>query len=533
MRIRERFVDAGELAVDTSDELGGIAVFFDFENIILGVKDGFKVSNVINTLNERGEVMIRRAYADWGRYRRHQRQFLEEGVAMAFLPSYGTHDKNRTDTAICVDAMETLFTRPHIDTFVIVSGDSDFAVLAQRMRDHAKRVVGISTKSAASNILVKVCHEFIFYETLEGQRVQGYSNEDGEKRLLRAIPITVEHHGAEMRASVLKDRMRKQDPTFSERNYGAPSFTKFLRNYGHLVKVLERGMIRVVGGTEFQTPTGGNVRSAGERPANDRPPADRAPAKPVKLLPEVEAEARDVLARAMAQASPDGDPVSMSRLKDCMEAVAPNFDESGLGFRTFTRFLKAFPDIIDVHRDRNRVQSAAPPADGQDDGDQTEQPEPTAVEDAPSASATDEAGAASTEDTGAPAERTTPQPLTRAERRRRRGRTRPTSPVAASPAAPSAPDAAPEQPAKPAAKKVAAAKAAPKKPAAKKKAPSKKKASTKKAASKKKASTKKASTKKAASKKTADAGDSDAPPKKTRTRRKRSTKKATAAAPAE
>lgn len=228
------------------DELGGVALFFDVENILLGIQGDFDVAAVTRFLGERGEVMTLRAYADWGRYRRQQRTFLEEGVQMVFLPTYGQSDKNRTDTAICVDAMELLFTRPLIDTFCIVSGDSDFSILAQRLRDHGKRVIGMSARSAASPILVKQCHEFVYYETLVGQRVAGFSVEEGEDRVKKALEKVLEEVGPEFRAGVLKDRMRKQDPTFSERNYGAASFTRFLANYDHLLTVGDGGMVTVV-----------------------------------------------------------------------------------------------------------------------------------------------------------------------------------------------------------------------------------------------------------------------------------------------
>ena len=246
MRLPEPQVRSNQVAAGDGEDLGGVAVFVDFENIVLGLPDGFVVEEVIRALNDRGEVMVRRAYADWGRYKRHQSQFLEAGITMVFLPSYGVSDKNRTDTAVCVDAMETLFTRPHIDTFVIVSGDSDFAVLARRLRDHGKRVVGISARSAASQILTRVCHEFIFYETLVGQKLQGFTVDDAEAAVRRALPIVADRTGTRFRASVLKDLMRKQDPTFSEKNYGASSFTKFLKSYPKLIQVGEGGMVEVV-----------------------------------------------------------------------------------------------------------------------------------------------------------------------------------------------------------------------------------------------------------------------------------------------
>ncbi|MCA9514527.1 MAG: NYN domain-containing protein [Myxococcales bacterium] len=265
MRLKESYLDAREGGRQSGDDLGGVAVFFDVENILLGVTETFVVKNIVDFLAERGEVMIRKAYADWGRYRQQQRQFLEEGVEMVFLPSYGTSDKNRTDTAVCVDAMEILFQRPYIETFCIVSGDSDFGVLARRLRDHGKRVVGVSAKSAASQILVKQCHEFVFYETLVGKQVQGYSLEEGEARLEKALQKIVDEYGTEFRASLLKDLMRKQDPTFSERNYGARSFTSFLSHYDGLVETLEGGVVRAIPQEEPDQGKGAKGKGGGGR----------------------------------------------------------------------------------------------------------------------------------------------------------------------------------------------------------------------------------------------------------------------------
>lgn len=330
-------------AQQDADELGGIALFFDVENILLGIQGDFDVHAVTRFLGERGDVMTLRAYADWGRYRRQQRTFLEEGVQMVFLPTYGQGDKNRTDTAICVDAMEILFTRPLIETFCIVSGDSDFSILAQRLRDHGKRVIGMSARSAASPILVKQCHEFVFYETLVGQRVAGYSVEEGEERVKRALERVLEEVGTEFRAGILKDRMRKQDPTFSERNYGASSFTRFLANYDHLLTVGDGGVVTVV--------TEGLQRALARTQRGSSRSEDKR-----------DKEARLVLMRTVLEsATRHGvSPVPLSRLKDTMQSVAPDFDELSLGYKSFTKFLLQYPDIVVV----DRASNTARPADG-------------------------------------------------------------------------------------------------------------------------------------------------------------------------
>jgi uncharacterized LabA/DUF88 family protein len=237
MRKQEAQLSATELSSSSDNDIGRAAVFFDYENIVLGVKEKFEPSRVVEHLLSRGDVLIRKAYADWGRFKSDQSKLLELGVDMIFLPTYGLNDKNRTDTAIAVDAMEVLSLHPMIETFVIVSGDSDFGVLARKLRGYGKRIIGISAKHSASKVLVSLCHEFIFYETLVGKKLSGYSLKEGKKLLEKVLPALLEDYGNGFQPSLVKDRLRKLDSSFSERNFGFNSFVKFLERYPELVSV--------------------------------------------------------------------------------------------------------------------------------------------------------------------------------------------------------------------------------------------------------------------------------------------------------
>ena len=238
MRRKDNHIGEGTQSDDT---LGTIAVFFDHENIALAMKRGkprFQPNLIIDHLSQRGDVVVRRAYADWGRYDKDQQAYLEHGVEMVFMPTYGSRDKNRTDTAICVDAMDILRLQSQVNTFVIVSGDSDFGVLARRLRTNTKKVVGISAREAASKILVSVCHEFIFYEGLTGESLgQGYDFKTAQRLIESVLPAIVDDYGDSFQPSLLKDRIRRKDSSFSERNYGCPSFTSFLEKFPDLLKV--------------------------------------------------------------------------------------------------------------------------------------------------------------------------------------------------------------------------------------------------------------------------------------------------------
>jgi len=371
MRRPEAQIRAADNTSAQENDIGETAVFFDFENIVLGVKEKFDPGRVLEHLASRGDVLIRRAYADWSRFSRYQSKLLELGVEMVFLPSYGVSDKNRTDTAVCVDAMEILFTRPNIETFVIVSGDSDFGVLARRLRSYGKRVLGISARSSASKILASICHEFIFYEGLTGQALSGITAADGEALLRRVIPnISAEA----FQPSLLKDRLRKLDSTFSERNYGFPSFLKFLESYPHLFKIerFGRGRTEVTiredadkGGRSKPPPARSRQPKAAPAPKPERKPAaktERKPAAKTERKPSSTQERdtkvrKDALnaCRTLLEAVLPSEEVTLNRIKSKMLEAVPTFNHTKLGYRTFIDFLRDQPDLVTVTRNGRRI----------------------------------------------------------------------------------------------------------------------------------------------------------------------------------
>ncbi len=309
--------------ISSDDDIGRTAVFFDFENIVLGIKNRFEPALVVKHLSSRGDVVLRRAYADWGRYERFQTDLLELGVEMVFLPSYGVRDKNRTDTAIACDAMEILFQQPDIETFVIISGDSDFGVLARKLRGYGKRIIGVAAQKSSSKILVAVCHEFIFYETLLGETVGGMP--DAEQLVRQILPDVIDDYGSTIQPSLLKDRLRKQDSTFSERNYGFPTFLKFVRNFPKLFRVNTfRG-----GKTELTILTAGGNGDGGQG-GDD----------------ELE-DARDLVWDCLRDA---GGGVTPRKLKSLLLAERSDFDERALGYANFTEFLRDQSDLVTITR---------------------------------------------------------------------------------------------------------------------------------------------------------------------------------------
>ncbi len=220
-----------------------LAVLIDFENIAAGTEKErlgrFDIKAVMSRLVEKGRVLIARSYADWGRFSRFKQSLLAANVTMYELTSHGMQDKNRADIAMVVDALELAFTKDYIDTFVIVSGDSDFTPLVLKMRELNKRVIGIGTRSSTSRLLVNACDEFIFYDSIVKARSRTQSrtrSRDGaSSRRQWAFDLLVDALEGLQRedpkaplASVVKNAMRRKSPDFSESELGFSSFARFL-----------------------------------------------------------------------------------------------------------------------------------------------------------------------------------------------------------------------------------------------------------------------------------------------------------------
>ena len=165
-----------------------LAMFIDFENIVRGVKEAqyksFEIKLVLERLVEKGKIMVKRAYADWSRYQEYKRPFHEHAVELIDVPQSRYSGKNSADIRMVVDAMDLAYAKQHVDTFALVSGDSDFSPLVSKLRENDRYVIGIGVKSSSSELLVGNCDEFIFYEDLIREQkkttaLRGPSGEEG------------------------------------------------------------------------------------------------------------------------------------------------------------------------------------------------------------------------------------------------------------------------------------------------------------------------------------------------------------------
>jgi uncharacterized protein (TIGR00288 family) len=238
-----------------------IAVFIDYDNIEIGVKSTlgreFDVAAVLEGLKERGEIVTKVAYANWGRQSSATRAMTENAVQMVQRDPSPRGDKNGADINLALDALEMAFTRDHINTFAIVSGDSDFMALVEKLKEYNKRVFIVGGKAFTSTILQRNCHEFLSYEALLDIPVRsrggGPSQRQPASSARRAAPpsLPLEHslslvdralNSLERREvtpqlGLLKSTMIQLDPAFTERDYGVSSFSDFvqrLADAGHL-----------------------------------------------------------------------------------------------------------------------------------------------------------------------------------------------------------------------------------------------------------------------------------------------------------
>jgi uncharacterized protein (TIGR00288 family) len=217
-----------------------LAVFIDFENIALGMRGRadqvFHVQRVLQRLLEKGNILVKRAYADWSRFGSYTKPFHEAAIELIEIPRRGDSGKNSADIRMCVDAMDLCYAKEHLDTFVLVSGDSDFSPLVSKLRENAKRVIGLGLRGSTSELLIANCDEFLFYESLEPQQALKPEGTEGapvdKESLMELIGQTVAallREGRDpIQASLVKDTIKRKQPSFSEGDYGYNSFTAAL-----------------------------------------------------------------------------------------------------------------------------------------------------------------------------------------------------------------------------------------------------------------------------------------------------------------
>lgn len=265
-----------------------IAVFVDLENVAIGVREAklttFDMSLVMARLLDKGNVIVRKAYADWGRFAEYKRPLHEAGVELTDMPGSTSRGKNSADIKMVVDALELSFTKPHIDTFALISGDSDFSPLVAKLRENNRYTIGVGVKASTSRILINACDEFIIYDDLakgRKKRATGLSRLPEKSReafeLLLESVAALQREGRNMHSSLVKETMKRKQPQFSEEFHGYSSFNKLLED------ARKRGLIEMAkdakSGTWVVTEGSESSEPAEEAPA---PEPRRSPRKRVR-----------------------------------------------------------------------------------------------------------------------------------------------------------------------------------------------------------------------------------------------------------
>ncbi len=220
-----------------------LAVFLDFENLVLGFEKGksrqkFEIGRILERLVEKGKIVVKKAYCDWGRYSEFKQQLHNSAFEIIDIPKRSQSGKNSADIRLCVDAMDLCYNKAHIDTFAILSGDSDFSALVSKLKENGKYVIGVATKDAASSLLIDNCDEFSFYEELvEGGTKPPRLSQKIPKNKRPAFQLLIDSILALMRenvdvmySSLVKQTMKRKKPDFSEARYGFRTFSELLKD---------------------------------------------------------------------------------------------------------------------------------------------------------------------------------------------------------------------------------------------------------------------------------------------------------------
>lgn len=213
------------------------ALLIDFDNVTMGVRSDLnaELRNLLSSDIVKGKVSVQRAYADWRRYPQYIVPLAESSIDLIFAPAYGSSKKNATDIRLAIDALELVFTRPEIGTFILLSGDSDFSSLVIKLKEYGKYVIGVGIRESSSDLLVQNCDEYYSYNALAGlvnTREEEVAKWDPWELAGEAVQ-RMKRNGDVMRADRLKQVMQQIDSSFDEKNLGMSKFTRFVQEASH------------------------------------------------------------------------------------------------------------------------------------------------------------------------------------------------------------------------------------------------------------------------------------------------------------
>lgn len=255
------------------DNSSTMAVFFDLENIVIGVREAnypkFDIKSVMQRLLTKGHIVVKKAYCDWERYKEFKRPLHEEAYELIEVPHVRQGGKNSADIRMVVDALDLCYTKQHVDTFVILSGDSDFSPLVSKLRENAKTVIGLGVRNSSSDLFINNCDEFIYYDDLVRKEAAKVQRKPASKKtssstaavdvddkpatapkvldpaevleqLREVVETLAEERGeAPVNGGMIKDALKRRDPGFNERAFGFKTFGALLQ------EAEKRGFVRL------------------------------------------------------------------------------------------------------------------------------------------------------------------------------------------------------------------------------------------------------------------------------------------------
>ncbi|MCG6989352.1 MAG: NYN domain-containing protein [Gemmatimonadetes bacterium] len=344
------------------------ALLIDFDNVTMGMRSDLskELKTLLGSDVIKGKVSVQRAYADWRRYPQYIVPLSEASVDLIFAPAYGSNKKNATDIRMAIDAVEMVFTRPEIGTYILLTGDSDFSSLVLKLKEYGKYVIGVGIQESTSDILVQNCDEYYSYTTLTGLKKTTESDQKAQDPwvLVREAVKRMSDKDDVMRSDRLKQVMQELDPTFDEGSIGFSKFSKFLTEASSrgLVKLrkLDNGQYEVSPATRGRGRRDeGDDRDARRERGRGRERREREGRRETtgreggeevvtheepetdEVLPEDPLRAAyDELTKALEELREQGrDPVRDSDVKRKLLDRNADFDEAELGFAKFSRFL--------------------------------------------------------------------------------------------------------------------------------------------------------------------------------------------------
>src|SRR5882762_125132 len=251
------------------------ALMIDFDNVTMGIRSDLQseLRRLLQSDIIKGKVAVQRAYADWRRYPQYIVPLAESSIDMIWAPAYGSYKKNATDIRLAIDALELVFTRPEIGTFILLSGDSDFSSLVLKLKEYGKYVIGVGIRESSSDLLIQNCDEYYSYNELAGLTKESdvtHPRHDPWDLVIEAVKQMTAHSDV-MRSDRLKQVMQEIDPAFNEKDLGFSRFSKFVIEAAH------KGLITLtkLDNGQYEIGLGPGVPGAAAQPAGmaafDRP----------------------------------------------------------------------------------------------------------------------------------------------------------------------------------------------------------------------------------------------------------------------